>query len=57
MPGDYLLFIELDFSILQVYQSLDRVCRQTQEVCLEAAKEFVRRSKTVENSREATMNN
>lgn len=41
----------------KVYQSLDRVCRQTQEICLEAANEFVRRSKTVENSREATINN
>ena len=52
-----LLFVALDFLILQVYQSLDRVCRQTQEICSEAAKELVRRSKTGENSREATIDN
>ena len=51
-----LILISLDFPVFQVYQSLDRVCRQTQQICSEAAKELVRRSKTVENSREAAIN-
>ncbi|KAL9951141.1 hypothetical protein ACROYT_G043754 [Oculina patagonica] len=41
----------------KVYHSLDRVCRQTEAICQEAAREYVRSSKTVEHSQEARINN
>ncbi|PFX25370.1 hypothetical protein AWC38_SpisGene9970 [Stylophora pistillata] len=40
----------------KAYQSLNRICRETQAICVEAAKDISRRSKTGERSRDTGLN-
>ncbi|RMX54904.1 hypothetical protein pdam_00015084 [Pocillopora damicornis] len=42
--------------LTKAYQSLDRICRETQAICVEAAKDVSRRSKTTKRSQDTGLN-